>query len=103
MSQTVLATKLGLTFQQLQKYENGANRVSASKLFEIAKALEVSINYFFDGLEGHPAHTTAGLADVAAMRAYLAVPEVAEVHRLTRDQQISLGRVIAAMVGHAPK
>jgi len=50
VSQERLADQLGLTFQQVQKYERGANRVSASKLYEIAKALQTSVSYFFDGL-----------------------------------------------------
>ena len=50
VSQEKLADQLGLTFQQVQKYERGANRVSASKLYEIARALQTSVAYFFDGL-----------------------------------------------------
>ena len=50
VSQEHLADALGLTFQQVQKYERGANRVSASKLYEIAKTLQVPVSYFFDGL-----------------------------------------------------
>ena len=50
ISQERLAEQLHLTFQQVQKYERGANRVSASKLYEIAKALEAPVAYFFDGL-----------------------------------------------------
>lgn len=51
MSQEKLGDALGLTFQQVQKYEKGANRVSASRLYEIAKTLEVPINYFFEGFD----------------------------------------------------
>jgi transcriptional regulator with XRE-family HTH domain len=50
ISQERLADDLGLTFQQVQKYERGANRVSASKLYEIARSLKTSIAYFFEGL-----------------------------------------------------
>ena len=50
VSQERLAEDLGLTFQQIQKYERGANRVSASKLYEIAKSLRSSVAYFFEGL-----------------------------------------------------
>ena len=50
ISQDRLADQLGLTFQQVQKYERGANRVSASKLYQIARALQASIPYFFEGL-----------------------------------------------------
>ena len=45
-----MADALGLTFQQVQKYERGANRVCASKLYEIARSLPSPIAYFFDGL-----------------------------------------------------
>jgi transcriptional regulator with XRE-family HTH domain len=47
LSQTELGKKLGVTFQQVQKYENGANRVSCSRLYEISTALDVPIVYFF--------------------------------------------------------
>ena len=50
VSQERLAEALDLTFQQVQKYEKGTNRISASKLFEAAKFLEVEIGYFFEGL-----------------------------------------------------
>ncbi|WP_297510587.1 helix-turn-helix domain-containing protein [uncultured Caulobacter sp.] len=50
VSQDQLADSLGLTFQQVQKYERGTNRVSASKLFQIAEVLNVNVSYFFDGL-----------------------------------------------------
>ena len=50
-SQGNLADKLGLSFQQVQKYETGANRISASKLFEISRIMGVTPNYFFEGLE----------------------------------------------------
>lgn len=50
VSQERLAEALGITFQQVQKYERGANRVSASKLWEIASALKTPVAYFYDGL-----------------------------------------------------
>ncbi|SEH30966.1 Transcriptional regulator, contains XRE-family HTH domain [Rhizobium sp. NFR12] len=50
MSQTNLADGLGITFQQVQKYERGTNRISTSKLYEIAIALETPITYFFEDL-----------------------------------------------------
>jgi transcriptional regulator with XRE-family HTH domain len=61
VSQERLAEDLGLTFQQVQKYERGANRVSASKLYEIARSLQTSVAYFFDGL-ADPAEAD-GVAD----------------------------------------
>lgn len=51
LSQEKLALKLGITFQQVQKYERGLNRISASRLYEIAQALDVSITYFFQDME----------------------------------------------------
>jgi transcriptional regulator with XRE-family HTH domain len=50
VSQERLADSLGLTFQQVQKYERGSNRVSASKLYEIAATLQAQVAYFFEGL-----------------------------------------------------
>ncbi|ERL46689.1 ABC transporter substrate-binding protein [Candidatus Micropelagos thuwalensis] len=51
MSQEALGEKVGLSFQQIQKYEKGANRISASRLFELTRILEVDISYFFEGYE----------------------------------------------------
>lgn len=50
ISQEKLADSIGLTFQQVQKYERAANRVSASKLWEMSRALSASISYFYEGL-----------------------------------------------------
>lgn len=54
ISQERLADSIGLTFQQVQKYERAANRVSASKLWEVARALNASIAYFYEGLSETP-------------------------------------------------
>ncbi len=51
MSQEKLAAALGISFQQIQKYEIGFNRVAASRLWDIAKALEVDVGYFFEGIQ----------------------------------------------------
>jgi transcriptional regulator with XRE-family HTH domain len=48
MSQHALAKALGITFQQIQKYENGTNRISAARLFEICKALKVPLSSMFE-------------------------------------------------------
>ena len=50
MSQERLGEALGLTFQQVQKYERGANRVGASRLFDLSRVLDVPISFFFDDL-----------------------------------------------------
>ena len=51
MTQQQLADRVGIKFQQIQKYETGANRVSASRLWEIARALEVPLERFFSGFD----------------------------------------------------
>lgn len=53
MSQEKLANALGITFQQVQKYERGSNRISASRLFKMSKVLEVPVDYFYDDMEGN--------------------------------------------------
>ena len=50
LNQTQLGEKLGITFQQVQKYENGANRISASRLYQMTRILDVPVSFFFDGL-----------------------------------------------------
>ena len=60
ISQTDLADGLGVSFQQVQKYERGTNRVSASRLYDIGACLGVSVDYFFEGL---PANTDAPLTE----------------------------------------
>jgi transcriptional regulator with XRE-family HTH domain len=52
MSQERLGEALGLTFQQIQKYERGDNRVCASRLYGLARVLDVPVSFFFDGLDG---------------------------------------------------
>ncbi|MFC0410723.1 helix-turn-helix domain-containing protein [Roseomonas elaeocarpi] len=52
MSQEKLGEALGLTFQQVQKYERGVNRIGASRLFDIARVLDVPIGFFFDDMPG---------------------------------------------------
>ena len=52
ISQSALGRALGVTFQQIQKYENGVNRVGASRLSDIARVLEVRVSSFYDGDEG---------------------------------------------------
>lgn len=51
MSQTVLAERVGITFQQVQKYERGTNQLAASRLFGFAQALEVPVDYFFQDID----------------------------------------------------
>jgi transcriptional regulator with XRE-family HTH domain len=82
MTQQQLAEKVGIKFQQIQKYETGMNRISASRLWDISDALGVAISYFFEGIDAP--HSTAVdpapdlMADKEAMllvRSYYAIPE----------------------------
>ncbi|WP_300513759.1 helix-turn-helix transcriptional regulator [Aliiroseovarius sp.] len=75
MTQAEVAANLGLSFQQLQKYETGHNRVSASKLYEIARLLNVGPSVFFDGLEG----ADAGAGDLIDDRTARAAQALASI------------------------
>jgi len=85
MTQQQLAEQVGIKFQQIQKYETGANRVSASRLWDIAEALDVPVAFFFEGLEEHesdPAEASAVPADIMGdkealdlVRSYYSIPE----------------------------
>jgi transcriptional regulator with XRE-family HTH domain len=79
VSQEKLADALGLTFQQVQKYERGANRVSASKLYEIAAALKTPVAHFFEGLadpsmSGSDTIVAADASPEQAVQAFLMTP-----------------------------
>jgi transcriptional regulator with XRE-family HTH domain len=64
MSQEKLGERLGLTFQQVQKYEKGTNRVSASRLFHVAQVLGVTVQYFYEDLpEGAESGAVEGFAE----------------------------------------
>ncbi len=67
MSQSDLARSLGITFQQVQKYERGSNRVSIGKLYRLAEILDVPLTFFFDGLDlpeiGKPPQANAGFGE----------------------------------------
>ncbi len=80
MTQQQLAAKVGIKFQQIQKYETGANRISASRLWDIADALDVPVAFFFEGLDQEDAMAAGAdmMADKEALdlvRAYYAIPE----------------------------
>jgi len=59
LSQRLLSGKIGITFQQMHKYEHGISRVSAGRLYDIACALNVSIGYFYEGLDREARQPTA--------------------------------------------
>lgn len=92
MTQQQLADKVGIKFQQIQKYETGANRVSASRLWDIAQAMGVPVSFCFEGLglAVPEAHVDGDmLSDKEALqlvRAYYAMPEAQrrQIFELTR-------------------
>lgn len=87
MTQQQLAERVGIKFQQIQKYETGANRVSASRLWDIADSLEVPVAFFFDGIEeaqqeeaqqaseAVPADLLGDKEALDLIRSYYAIPE----------------------------
>ncbi|MGR3362676.1 MAG: helix-turn-helix domain-containing protein [Maritimibacter harenae] len=84
MTQQQLAEKVGIKFQQIQKYETGMNRVSASRLWDISDALSVPVSFFFEGLEGGaereetqslPEDILADKEALELVRSYYAIPE----------------------------
>lgn len=95
MTQQQLAEKVGIKFQQIQKYETGMNRVSASRLWDIAQAVDVPVSFFFEGLDDGQLHDAVEgdiLADKEALqlvRAYYAMPEA------QRRQIFELARVLS--------
>ena len=93
MTQQQLADKVGIKFQQIQKYETGMNRVSASRLWDIASALDVTIAFFFDGLAESQSATDKDLmTDKEALelvRSYYSIPEA------QRRRLFDLARVLS--------
>ena len=100
MTQQQLAEKVGIKFQQIQKYETGMNRISASRLWDIAHALEVPISFFFEGLEAEQGASAAEggkvpgdiMGDREALelvRSYYSIPET------QRRRLFDLARVLS--------
>ena len=82
MTQQQLADQVGIKFQQIQKYETGMNRVSASRLWDISATLGVPIAFFFEGIEARKGQTGEVEGDILAdkealelVRSYYAIPE----------------------------
>ncbi len=97
MTQQQLADAVGIKFQQIQKYETGMNRVSASRLWDIATTLDVTIGFFFQGLGEDARETNAEGADLLAekealelLRTYYAIPEA------QRRRLFELARVLSS-------
>ncbi len=100
MSQERLAELLGVTFQQVQKYEKGVNRIAASRLFDIAAALDMPVARFFENISGRGA--SAGMG--ANVETVLATPEGQQLMALfasiksvkVRRRVLELARAVAS-------
>lgn len=97
ISQERLADSLGLTFQQVQKYERAANRVSASKLWEVAQALNTSVAFFYEGLSPGDA-VEAAFAEAARTDPMLGADAIELAHLLSRIERPSVRRRIVDLV-----
>ncbi|MEQ3714015.1 MULTISPECIES: helix-turn-helix domain-containing protein [Lentibacter] len=85
MTQQQLAERVGIKFQQIQKYETGANRVSASRLWDISEVLDVPVSFFFEGLdveqaagakeERMPSDLMGDKEAMELIRSYYSIPE----------------------------
>lgn len=102
ITQQHLADRLGITFQQVQKYESGGNRISASRLWEISTALDSPIEYFFQGIDDQAAGAGEVQGDIlrdkeaiALVSAYFSMPEV------QRQRLFDLARALGAEPGGA--
>jgi transcriptional regulator with XRE-family HTH domain len=96
LSQTQLADSVGITFQQLQKYERGANRVSASKLYGMAVTLQTSVAWFFEGMP--PLDSVVdGDKRTMAVRRFMATEEGVELASLVPQLPLSQRLQILAL------
>ncbi|MBL8668980.1 MAG: helix-turn-helix transcriptional regulator [Rhodospirillales bacterium] len=94
LSQQQMAHLIGVTYQQAHKYERGINRISAGRLFEIARVLRVPVSYFFEGLEGNGSEEDLSMRQRMCLelaRNFTQIPN--ERHREALSQ---LARVLAA-------
>lgn len=101
LSQEKLGEALGVTFQQIQKYEKGANRIGASRLHQIAQALEVPVSFFYDGATP-AAERSAGFAESLGadnVSYFLATSEGLQLNRaFVRISDPGVRRKIVALV-----
>ena len=88
MSQTSLGDAIGLTFQQMQKYERGTNRISSSRLYDLARVLDVPIEYFFDDM---PAAVAAS-SPTTEKRGRVKKPPSYEPNPMARRETLELVR-----------
>lgn len=89
MSQEKLGEAVNLTFQQIQKYERGANRIGASRLFQLGQVLDVSVSYFFEDM---PGEVTKTRGDYAAPDATAELEAVQTADPMARRETLELVR-----------
>ena len=94
LSQTELGKLLGVSFQQIQKYEKGTNRLGASRLWALATSLNLPVPYFFEGLSGAPRAAEAGQAELSRK----SISTAAKLHQLRND---TLRRQIIGLIDSA--
>jgi len=92
LSQTNLADGVGVTFQQVQKYERGANRISASRLQQIANVLQVEPSFFFDGAPGQTAKADNRKAQAYAIELLASKDGLALAKAYTAIKDVKLRR-----------
>jgi transcriptional regulator with XRE-family HTH domain len=95
MSQVKLGQAIGLTFQQVQKYERGTNRVGASKLWQLAQVLDVPISFFFDGLAGSAGSEGRGTEHDVAGRRLMQL--AADFSLLTEEERSQIAKLVGAI------
>jgi transcriptional regulator with XRE-family HTH domain len=101
ITQSDLAKGSGITFQQVQKYERGTNRISASRLEEFSQKLQVPISFFFDDGEGSDMTPRGNLASIDFVGKYLATPDaLALTDSYMRINNKRLRRSIVELVKH---
>lgn len=97
MSQERLGELLGITFQQVQKYEKGANRISASRLFYTAKTLGVPVQFFFDGLPGLEGEALRESSHADDFTSALMTSEGIQLAKVFRDAEPNSKRLIVGL------
>jgi transcriptional regulator with XRE-family HTH domain len=98
ISQEALAEQCGVSFQQIQKYENGANRISFSRLVQIARALKCRVVDLMDVLDGPDRETTGDLDLLTRMRTPGAIELLAAYERMPPEARTSLVGLLRAVV-----
>lgn len=109
LSQEKLGEGLGITFQQVQKYEKGTNRVGASRLQAISTILDVKPSFFFEGIDSDQAPSSGAEIEVSGLNGFISSKEGVELNRAfakiqdanTRKKIVALVRALANVADEA--